>query len=70
MSGQLTVLPTLYTRKDPLIPIEEEAGWSPVSSGHFGEKRNLLPWPWNEPWLLSPTWCRVSVQTELSWMLY
>jgi hypothetical protein len=30
MSGQLNVLPTLYTRKEPLIPIEEEAGWSSV----------------------------------------
>jgi len=42
MSGQLNVLPTLYTRKEPLIPTEEEAGWSPVLVWTFWRKENSL----------------------------
>jgi hypothetical protein len=60
-----TPWPFYPPRKEPLISIGQEAGWTQKQSGHSGEEKNLLPLPGIEPWGFSPQ--AVAIPTGLSW---
>jgi len=49
VSSQLQAPPALTQKKEPLVPLEQEAGWAPLSVWTSGEEKNSQLLPGIEP---------------------
>jgi hypothetical protein len=52
VTGELHVLATLLRGKKPKVVMEKEAGWVPGQAWTIWTRKNILPQPEIEPWII------------------